>query len=215
LSAQVDRFLEELRRSRVIAILRGLDQSLAVPTADALHAGGVNLIEITTDSPGWRDALGQLVASAGRKDGAQIGTGTILTLEQAKQAVDAGAAFLVSPVFAADIADFARQRGVPYVPGALTPTEIHRAQLAGAACVKVFPAGTFGPDYIKRLLQPMSELRLVPTGGVTIETARRYLEAGAIGIAIGSDLLDTAGQRVGDLASTRARAERLLQSLAG
>jgi 2-dehydro-3-deoxyphosphogluconate aldolase / (4S)-4-hydroxy-2-oxoglutarate aldolase len=206
-------FLDELQRGRVIAIVRGLDVALAVRAAEALRAGGVTLIEITTDSPGWEDAVSQLAREADHDGRFFVGTGTVMTVRHAERACQAGATFLVSPVFSDDVADFARERQVAYVPGALTPTEIHRAQTAGAACVKVFPAGALGPDYIRDLLQPLPALRLVPTGGITVDTATGYLEAGAIAVALGSGLVNAAALRANDSTPTRVAAERLLRRL--
>lgn len=181
--------------------------------AQALRAGGIALIEVTTDSPGWSEAVSAIASNAGPDDWFRIGTGTVMTVQQAEQALNAGASFLVSPIFATDVADFARDARIAYVPGALTPTEIQRAQAFGAACIKVFPADTLGPDYIRRLLQPMPELGLVPTGGVTVETAPKYLEAGAVAVAMGSSLVDVAGLRANDEAATRKAAERLMTRL--
>ena len=197
----------------MIAILRGLEPRLALRAAQALRAGGITVIEVTTDSPGWPEAVSAIASTAGPDRWFRIGTGTVMSVQQAEQAFNAGATFLVSPIFATDVADFAREARIAHLPGALTPTEIQRAQASGATCIKVFPADTLGPDYIRRLLQPMPELRLVPTGGVTVEMAPRYLEAGAVGVALGSSLVDVGGLRANNDAATREAAERLVKWL--
>lgn len=199
----------------MVAIVRGLDTSVAVRAAQALRAGGITLIEVTTDSPGWQEAVAELASPAAANGASRIGTGTVTSVRQAELALEAGASFLVSPILVEAVADFAREAGVAYVPGALTPTEIQRAHAAGAACVKVFPADTLGPSYVRRLLQPMPELRLLPTGGVTIEAAPAYIAAGAIGVAMGSGLIDSSALRANDGATTRAAAERLMRHLKG
>ena len=210
--ADPDVFLSELRRSRVIAILRGLDSRTAMRAVDALRSAGLSLVEITTDSPGWQDSVAQ-VARAGDDGRFEVGAGTVMTVRQAEEARRAGATFLVSPTLVEEVAELARQKGIAYVPGAFTPTEIHRAQAAGAACVKVFPADTLGAAYIRRLLQPLPMLRLVPTGGVSLDTAPGYLEAGAIAVAMGGGLIDADALRANDGTSTKTAAEQLLRRL--
>lgn len=208
--ARGEALLAELRRSRVLAILRGLPPVVVIPAVRALARGGIQLFEVTTDSPGWEDSIKRLVGAEASDGGrAQVGTGTVLTIEQAERAHQAGATFLVSPVLVAEISEYARRADLGYIPGALTPAEIYAADAGGATCVKVFPADAFGPTYLQRLLQPMPRLKLLPTGGVTVESAAAYLKAGALGVGLGGGLVD----RATSLQATEERARRLMAAV--
>jgi 2-dehydro-3-deoxyphosphogluconate aldolase/(4S)-4-hydroxy-2-oxoglutarate aldolase len=201
----------ELEAARVVAILRRTDASSAVETARALVAGGVRCLEVTFDSPGVLDMLAAIGAALG--DQVLLGAGTVLDRAAADAALAAGARFLVSPHFDVDLVRPLAERGVVWLPGALTPTEILAAWRAGAAAVKVFPAGGLGPGYLKDVLAPLRGIRLVPTGGVDADNAAAFIRAGAWGLGVGSALVDqqlVAERRFDELT---ARAQRLTSAV--
>jgi 2-dehydro-3-deoxyphosphogluconate aldolase/(4S)-4-hydroxy-2-oxoglutarate aldolase len=202
-------FVELLARDRATAILRTDSQARARAAMEAAVKGGFRLIEFTLTTPG---AL-ELVAEFAARPELVVGAGTVLTVEEARAAVRAGARILVSPVLDEEVVREAAALGVAAMPGVHTATEMLRAHRAGAPLQKLFPAGAGGPAYVKALLAPMPFLRIVPTHGVDAETAPAYLAAGAFAVGFVSSLFDP-----GDLAADRfdrieARARVLLSSL--
>jgi len=177
-----------LQTSRVVAILRRTESSAAVGMASALLAGGIDTLEVTCDSPGVLDMIRAI--SAALDDRVLLGAGTVLDAQTAQAALDAGAKFLVSPHTDLDLVTEFTSRGVPWIPGAFTATEVLTAWRAGASVVKLFPAGSVGPAYVKDLRGPLREVPLLPTGGVTLQNARGFLDAGAWGLGMGSALVD-------------------------
>ena len=180
--------LDALRQHRVMAIARGLADASADEAAEALYAGGVRLIEVTLNTPGaleiitrWRGHF------AGRM---RVGAGTVLDERLARQAIEAGAEFLVSPNVDEAVIGCGVQSGVEVFSGALTPTEIVRAWRAGASAIKVFPAATFGPKYLQELRGPLAQIPLVAVGGVSADNLHEFLGAGAIGVGLGSSLVN-------------------------
>jgi 2-dehydro-3-deoxyphosphogluconate aldolase/(4S)-4-hydroxy-2-oxoglutarate aldolase len=190
---------------RVIAILRRLSRAKAVEVARALAEAGVRAIEITVDSP---DAL-DVIAEIARIDGVAAGAGTVLTVGDAERAVGSGASFLITPVVDVSVIGWAAERGVPIMPGAMTPTEANVAWSAGASAVKLFPAGSLGPEFIRAIRAPLPHIPLIPTGGVGAADVGPYLDAGAVAVALGSEL--AAG---GDAAEAGRRARAILDSIA-
>ncbi|MFF3335669.1 bifunctional 4-hydroxy-2-oxoglutarate aldolase/2-dehydro-3-deoxy-phosphogluconate aldolase [Streptomyces sp. NPDC002888] len=197
----------QLGRTRVMAILRSADASALPAVARALAAGGVTCLEITLTTAGALDALAAVRAELG--PGVAVGAGTVITGDQAKDALAAGAEFLVAPVVDTDVVRDAAHRGVPCYPGAWTPTEVSQAWRAGAAAVKLFPASTGGPAHLRQLRAPLPDIPLVAVGGVGIDEARDYLDAGACAVGIGSPLLRGADRdptpQALDALTTRAR----------
>jgi 2-dehydro-3-deoxyphosphogluconate aldolase/(4S)-4-hydroxy-2-oxoglutarate aldolase len=169
---------------RVIAIARGLDPGRLPAVLDALVAAGITAVEITMNSPGALDSIEALRA---RTDGLSliVGAGTVLDPGAAEAAVAAGAAFLVAPNVDLPTIAWAVSRGIPILPGAMTPTEILVAWAAGVPAVKVFPASLLGPTFVREIRGPMPDIPLVPTGGVSAETANAFLDAGAVAVGIG------------------------------
>jgi 2-dehydro-3-deoxyphosphogluconate aldolase / (4S)-4-hydroxy-2-oxoglutarate aldolase len=173
-----------IERFRLVAIVRLAEPGDAV--VEALEAGGVRVMEISLVSSGalaaisrWRERFAHLV----------IGAGTVLTRADAARATTAGASFLISPGRHPEVSAHAEEAGVPYIPGALTPTEVHACASSGARLVKLFPASRLGSGYVRDLLGPFPGLRLVPTGGIEESNAREFLDAGAAAVAIGSSLV--------------------------
>jgi len=177
----------------VVAIGRHVMPTDVPAIAEALAAGSVLAFELTLNEP-ERDALRAIEAAArvGPGLGIEIGAGTVLSIEAAGRAVDAGATFLVMPHLDVELVWWATERGIPALPGCATPTEILAAWRAGAAAIKLFPASSLGPSFVRECRGPFPKLPLLPTGGVTLENAPAFITAGAIGVGVGGWLLGDA-----------------------
>ena len=149
-------------------------------------SGGVRAFEITLDSPDALAGIAALTASPGAgSDALLVGAGTVMTIDEAAAALDAGARFLVMPHTDVRLVAWAAERGVPVFPGAMTPSEIVAAWNAGAAAVKIFPAGRLGPGFVREVRGPLARIPLVPTGGITAENAAAFIVAGAVAVGAG------------------------------
>jgi 2-dehydro-3-deoxyphosphogluconate aldolase / (4S)-4-hydroxy-2-oxoglutarate aldolase len=173
-----------LREGGVVAIIRRVPADRIGPLAGALHEGGVRALEVTLDTGGALEAIRRLREAL--PQGVVVGAGTVMTPEEVGEAVSAGAAFIVCPHTDDEVIRAARGCGVPVLPGAYTPSEIVRAWRAGAAAVKLFPASHGGPTYLREVRAPLSDIPLVPTGGVRLENAADFVRAGAVAIGVGS-----------------------------
>jgi 2-dehydro-3-deoxyphosphogluconate aldolase / (4S)-4-hydroxy-2-oxoglutarate aldolase len=203
----VTAFLDQLAAVPVVAILRAADAERFLEAGRVLYEGGVRAIEVTLTSQGALGAFGRLREELPAD--ALLGVGTVRSAGDAERAVAAGAAYLVAPDFRPEMVAFAVGRGIPVVPGALTPTEVAAAWAAGATAVKVFPVSAVGgPAYLRAVRAPLPEVPLVPTGGVGIDDIGAYLAAGAAAVGLGSPLLGDAGDPGGDLAALADRARR-------
>jgi len=176
------------RATGVVAIMRHTEAARAIETAEALLGSGVEVIEVTMNTAGALGMITGLVEHFG--DRVVVGAGTVLSVEAAREAIDAGARLLVSPHLDEGIVRYAVEAAIAVVPGAFTPTEIFRAWSAGASLVKVFPAGPVGPLYIRDVLAPLNQIPLLPTGGVNLENAADFIRAGASALGLGSALVD-------------------------
>jgi 2-dehydro-3-deoxyphosphogluconate aldolase/(4S)-4-hydroxy-2-oxoglutarate aldolase len=176
-----------LEETRVVAILRRTEASLAAETAEALLQGGISVIEVTLNTPGALEMLRAMHDAVG--DRAVLGAGTVLDVAAAEAALSVGAQFIVSPHTDLELVREMSARGVACIPGALSPTEVLTAWRAGAALVKLFPAGPLGPGYLKDLRGPLADIPLLPTGGVTLDNAATFIAAGAWGLGLGSALV--------------------------
>lgn len=190
---------------RVIAVARHVSPQAAPGIGGALAAGGVLAMEITLNEPQARAleavaALARVSASLG----ALAGAGTVTSVAAAERAVDAGAAFIVTPHADPAIVRWCAARNVPCLPGALTPTEIQAVWEAGASAVKLFPAGAVGPAYLSHIAGPFPNIPLVPTGGVTADDAADWIAAGAVAVGMGGWLIGD-----GELAGITERARRV------
>jgi len=202
--ANIQRVLE----AGVIAIVR-LDSAAQLgQVARAIKAGGADVIEFTMTTPGALD----IIASSARGFGDEVllGAGTVLDAETARAAILAGAKFIVSPTLNAATVELCHRYSVIAVPGTLTPTEILTAWEWGADLVKVFPASIGGPDYIKGVLAPLPQVRLVPTGGVDVDNAADYIRAGAAAVAVGGSLVDKKLVAAGDFGTLTETARKLV-----
>jgi 2-dehydro-3-deoxyphosphogluconate aldolase/(4S)-4-hydroxy-2-oxoglutarate aldolase len=204
--------VERIFQSGIVAIMRRTEASLAVETAEALLAGGVSAVEVTLNTTGALDMLEALAAKVG--DRALIGAGTVMSAEAVRRAVGAGARFIVSPHTDAAVIEAAQKADAPALPGAFTPTEIVRAWQLGASVVKVFPVGSVGARYLRDVLAPLTEIPLLPTGGVTLDNAAEFIRAGARGLGLGSDLVSNRAVAAGDFASITERARAFVAEVA-
>jgi 2-dehydro-3-deoxyphosphogluconate aldolase/(4S)-4-hydroxy-2-oxoglutarate aldolase len=182
--AQLQRVLD----TRIVAIVRSPDSQQLVEVVQALADGGVEVVEITFTVPGALHVLQQVRAALG--DRVLLGAGTVLDPETARAALLGGAEFIVAPTVHPGVIRLCRRYGKLVMPGAFTPTEILAAWEAGADIVKVFPADVGGPGYLKAIRGPLPQVRLMPTGGVDLETAAAFLQAGACALGIGSQLVE-------------------------
>lgn len=180
--------LDRIHRTGVMPVLRAPASEAALALAAAIIEGGIDVIEVTMTVPNATELIGRLVRMY---PSCVIGAGTVLDGETARACIEHGAQFIVSPAIDGETIKVCGERGVAAIPGALTPTEIVRAWKAGADLVKVFPASAMGgAAYLKSLSGPLPEIKLVPSGGVTVTSVREYLAAGAFAVGAGSDLAD-------------------------
>lgn len=182
---------ETIERTGIVPVLRARSTDEGRALVEALAAGGITVMEVTMTVPGAVELLGKLRNEYGDK--LLLGSGTVTDAAQAAATIDAGAEFVVSPSFHPDVVAKTKQLGKVSIPGALTPTEVITAWRAGADYVKIFPCSAVGgASYLKALLAPFPELRLIPTGGVTLQTAPDFLKAGARALGVGTDLVNPA-----------------------
>ncbi|MGQ0571423.1 MAG: bifunctional 4-hydroxy-2-oxoglutarate aldolase/2-dehydro-3-deoxy-phosphogluconate aldolase [Armatimonadota bacterium] len=188
-SADVARTLLD---EKVIAILRGVRSPRVERVVDALHQGGIRFIEITLEADGGVETLDALRSIVGRD--VFLGAGSITTGPQAEAALQAGAAYLVSPGFFKDVSDVANTRNVLYIPGVLTATEVGLALRRGHRVLKLFPAGLMGIEYLRALQAPYPTARFLAVGNIGVNDVARFLGAGAVGVAMGSQLVGRADE---------------------
>jgi len=201
--------LEAFAKQRCSAILRTGDGEAVRPALDAAIAGGFRIVEVTMNTPGCLGHVRDLVAN---KD-LLVGIGTVLTVEDAKAALAAGARFLVSPVIDPQVVSFCRQHDLVSVPGTQTPTEMMTAHRAGADIVKLFPGPANGPDYVRAIRGPMPFLRIFPTAGVTEDNATDWLAAGAFGVGFVATLFDPEDIAARRFDAIEARAARMVAKI--
>jgi 2-dehydro-3-deoxyphosphogluconate aldolase/(4S)-4-hydroxy-2-oxoglutarate aldolase len=204
-----DEFLSLLWRERGTAIMRASDRGVAAQAMRAAIRGGFRIIEFTMTTP---DVLG-LIREFAADPEVCVGAGTVLTVEDARTAVEAGARFLVSPVVDEAVIAAAHALGVPMMPGTYSPTEMYRAHLAGAQLQKLFPVTAAGPAHVRSVLGPLPFLRIVPTNGVDRDNAAEYLRAGAFACGFVTPLFDAQAMATGDFAGIEARARALREAL--
>ncbi|MCL2725313.1 MAG: bifunctional 4-hydroxy-2-oxoglutarate aldolase/2-dehydro-3-deoxy-phosphogluconate aldolase [Polyangiaceae bacterium] len=204
--------LQAIERQRVVAVVRLDDAARLLPVIEALAAADVCVVEVTVTIPGALEAMAGMKSKLDSR--VVVGAGSVLDSETARLAILAGARFVVGPTFSPAVLSLCHRYDVLAIAGAYTPTEIVAAWEAGADLVKVFPAGSLGPRYLKDLLQgPLPQLRLVPTGGVTADNAAAYLAAGAFAVGAGGDLVQRDAVARGDYARITEQARRLVRAV--
>lgn len=193
----------------VVAILRSDRSEILIDVAEALLASGINVIEVTFTVPAAHQVIEKAAAKLG--DRVLLGAGTVLDPETARIAILSGAQFIVAPNTNTAVIEMCRRYDKLAMPGALTPTEIVTAWQAGADVVKIFPSEVTGPRYLKALKGPLPQVRMMPTGGVTLETAADYLKAGACALGMGGTMMDPKAIAQGDFKKLESTAKQLLE----
>ena len=213
----MNEIMERMRSGKIIAIVRGLETRHMLDLAGALYEGGISMAEVTFDQrdPGkWADTCAAIAAISREFAGKMlVGAGTVLTVGQLEMAHDAGAGYMVAPDVNTEVIHAAKQLGMPAFPGALTPTECVAAYNAGADAVKVFPAGNFGAGYIKAIRAPLSHIPMLAVGGITVENARSFIDAGCIGLGIGGKLVNGEWIRNGEFDRITALAREYVKAV--
>ena len=197
-----------IEEAGVVAVIRTQEPDRLRAVIDALADGGVRALEVTMTVPGAIDLIQGL--SSTLPAGILLGAGTVLDPETAARVIDAGARFVVSPVFRPAIIETCHRLGVPALPGCFSPTEILTAWESGADIVKVFPATALGPTFFRDVRGPLPQLKLMPTGGVTLDNAGDWSRAGAVAVGVGTALLDRAAVAAGHYDVLRANAARII-----
>jgi 2-dehydro-3-deoxyphosphogluconate aldolase/(4S)-4-hydroxy-2-oxoglutarate aldolase len=183
-----ENILQEILKRKAVAVLRVKEEEKLQQVIEAINAGGVSVVEITMTVPNAIKLIERMSEMLDKN--IIIGVGSVLNSKTAEDAIKAGAKYVVSPIFKKEIIETAHKFNVPAMPGCFTPTEIQTAFESGADIVKVFPADIVGMDFFKAILAPMTHLKLMPTGGVSLTNAGDWLKAGACAVGIGSALLD-------------------------
>jgi len=191
-----EQVLQRIGEIGIIPVVRASSSQHALDAVEAIEAGGIPVVEITMTVPNAISTIRQVAARCG--DRVLVGAGTVCNAHQARECLDAGAQFLVSPGLSVSVLEVARTFGIVALPGALTPTEVMAAAEAGAKAIKIFPCGSVGgAKYIKALRGPFPDLHFVPTGGVSPANVAEFFAAGAFAVGMGSDLIDAAALREG------------------
>jgi 2-dehydro-3-deoxyphosphogluconate aldolase/(4S)-4-hydroxy-2-oxoglutarate aldolase len=212
MSAARATIVQAIEASGIVAIIRLKDGAALARVVDALAEGGVRALEITMTVPGAVEHIRRTASTL--PAGFLLGAGTVVDAETALRVIDAGARFIVSPVFRPEIITASHSREVPVLPGCFSPTEILNAWDAGADLVKVFPATALGPTYLKDLRGPLPQVKLVPTGGVSIDNAGDWIRAGAAAVGVGSALVEPPVVAAGHFGKIIDNARRIVQNVA-
>lgn len=200
-----------VERAGIVAVIRIKEPAKLRAVVDAIAEGGVRALEVTMTVPGAVELIRQLAPTM--PSGFLLGAGTVVDAETANKVIDAGARYIVSPVFRREVITACHRREVVAMPGCFTPTEILDAWDAGADIVKVFPATALGPGYIKDVRAPLPQVKLMPTGGVTLDNAGEWIRAGAVAVGVGTALLDAKAIASEDFAVLRRNAEKIVANV--
>ncbi|MBA2306111.1 MAG: bifunctional 4-hydroxy-2-oxoglutarate aldolase/2-dehydro-3-deoxy-phosphogluconate aldolase [Acidobacteria bacterium] len=203
--------VDQVSQAGVVAVIRLKDPDKLHAVIDAIAQGGIRAVEVTMTVPGAVELIRQLALTMPPE--LLLGAGTVVDRETAIRVIDSGAQFVVSPVFRTAVIEACHERGVPAMPGCFTPTEILDAWDAGADVVKVFPATALGPTFFKDVRGPLPHVKLMPTGGVTLDNAGDWIRAGAVAVGVGTALLDANAIASGDYATLRTNAERIVANV--
>lgn len=196
----------------VMPVVRAATGAEALRAVEAIRLGGIPIVEITMTVPGAQAVIREVVREYAGE--VLVGAGTVLSAEQAKLCIDAGAEFIVSPGLSISVLSVAQACGKLAIAGALTPTELMNAQTYGAKLVKIFPcANVGGPKYLKALKAPFPDVALIPTGGVNVSNAAEFILAGAFALGVGGELVDATALRDGNLAKITQSARELMQTV--
>ena len=211
MSAPQNAVTAAIEEAGVVAVIRMQEPERLRAVIDALADGGVRALEVTMTVPGAIELIHGL--SSVLSDDFLLGAGTVLDPQTASRVIDAGARFVVSPVFRPAIIDVCHRNGVAALPGCFSPTEILTAWESGADIVKVFPATALGPSFFTDVRGPLPQLKLMPTGGVTLDNAGDWIRAGAVAVGVGTALLDRKAVAAGDYGVVRDNAARIVANV--
>lgn len=203
--------LEHIKKQGVVAILRGYDIAKIVPLAKALQTAGVAAMEVTLNSGNALEQIALLRQELG--SAMPVGAGTVMSEEAAKQAIAAGAQFVLMPHLGEDVIDVCRANNIPVIPGVMSVTEIVKATMLGAEMVKVFPAGVVGPGFFKDVRGPLPETQMMAVGGINSDNAETFIRAGAASLGVGSLLVDTKAVAAEDWQTVARQAEKLVNAV--
>jgi 2-dehydro-3-deoxyphosphogluconate aldolase/(4S)-4-hydroxy-2-oxoglutarate aldolase len=204
--------VRDIEACGVVAVIRLQDPAKLQAVVDALAAGGVRALEVTMTVPGAVDLIRGLVPKLSSEF--LVGAGTVVDAETAERVIGAGARFVVGPALRPDVIAVGHRHGVPVMPGCFSPTEILNAWELGADIVKVFPATSLGPSFFKDVRGPMPQVKLMPTGGVTVENAGDWIRGGAVAVGVGTALLDAAAISSGNYGIITDNAKRIVANVA-
>lgn len=202
----------QIEQLGVVAVIRMKDPAKLRAVVDALAAGGVRALEVTMTVPNAVGLIRELAPTL--PSGFLLGAGTVTNPQTARDVIAAGARFVVGPVFRPEVIATCHEHDVPAMPGCFTPTEILAAHDCGADIVKVFPATMLGPQFFKDVRAPLPQVKLMPTGGVTLDNAGDWIRAGAVAVGVGSALVDARAIDAGRFDVIRSNAERVVASVA-
>lgn len=203
------KIIEQIEELGLVPVVRASSADEAMQAIEAIKAGGVNVLEITMTVPGAIKVIEKVADKYGSE--VLVGAGTVLDPETARACLLAGAQFIVSPALNLDTIALCQRYSAPVMPGVLTPTEVITAWSAGADFVKVFPAGSVGgASYIKNLKGPFPQIKIIPTGGVSLKTAADFITAGASALGVGTDLVDVKAIREGNAQLVTQRAKQFI-----
>ncbi|RMF87087.1 MAG: bifunctional 4-hydroxy-2-oxoglutarate aldolase/2-dehydro-3-deoxy-phosphogluconate aldolase [Planctomycetota bacterium] len=201
--------LDRILECGIVAVMRAPSGEMLADVAEALHAGGVTAMEVTFTVPAAHRVLEEVAARLGDK--IVLGAGTVLDSETCRTAILSGAEFIVAPTVNLDVIAMCKRYSKPVMPGAFTPTEVLTAWEAGADVVKIFPSDVVGAKYLKVLKGPLPQVRMMPTGGVNLDTAASFLEAGACALGVGSALVEKKAVRDRDFARIENLAKQYVE----
>jgi len=207
-----DAIAQSIEQAGVVAVIRMKNPARLRAVVEALADGGVRALEVTMTVPRAVDLIAEIAPTL--PEGFLLGAGTVTDVATVRAVIDAGASFIVGPVFVPEVVAACHDRDRPVVPGCFSPTEIFAAHASGADIVKVFPATALGPQYIKDIRAPLPQLKLMPTGGVTPDNAGDWIRAGAVAVGLGSALLDSDAIESGRFDVIASNARRAIASVA-
>lgn len=207
-----DSVIANMYKTGIVPVIRMDDTGAIADIGTALRSGGINCMEITMTVPGAIGVL-ETVAKTLAGDGFSVGMGTVLDAETARLAILAGAAFIVSPILNPSVIEICRRYSVAVISGAMTPTEAFAGWQAGADIVKVFPGGIGGPRFFRDMKGPFPQIKLMPTGGVNLETAPEFIKAGAYAVGVGGALVSEVIVNSGDYESLRDNARKFVKAI--
>jgi len=203
---------QRLVESGVTAVLRGVPEAKMVDVAAAVYEGGVKALELTADAKHCSEMVAAVDREMADTD-AVVGVGTVMDAAAARNAIEAGAAFILAPNLNEEVIDVCNREGVLVIPGIMTPTEAAQAMEAGADILKMFPASTVGPNHIEALRGPLGAVDIIPTGGVSTDNVADYFDAGAIAVGVGSALVDYEAIERGDMDAVREQAAEFVEAV--